>query len=149
MGASSWDYIVPFQDDIIEAMLELQRQVFAAGKFWKGYSNEFDTGSLEELLSMKDTQHFWEWGTHSILDMDRLIYPDEPDEEDTDGAITMFPDDETLRYLGSDRPSRQDFDRARDDLMMNADLPRWHGRYVILYDDGKPAEIAFFGYSGD
>lgn len=146
MGASSWDYVVPYRTDIMEAVLNLQRQVFADGDYWKGYHDEFDTGSLDELLALKDGMRFWEEGTHSILDMDRILVPGAEDEAD---AIDVFPDDETLRFLGSDQPTRQDFDGARDDILLNADLPRWHGRYVILYEDRKPAQIAFFGYSGD
>lgn len=146
MGASGWDYVVPYQADITRALLDLQRQVFDDGEYWKGYGEKWATSSLEELVALKETESFWAEGTHSILDIDRIIDPGALDEP---GAIGALPGDEARDLLGSDRPSRQDYDRVLDDLLMDLDVPRWSGRYVILYEDGQPAEIAFWGCSGD
>lgn len=30
-----------------------------------------------------------------------------------------------------------------------SDVPRWSGRYVIIYRDEAPDQIAFWGVSGD
>lgn len=146
MGASGWDYVVPYGSDVDQVLRDLQRRIFDEEDFYKGYNDEWDVGSFEELLSCKDTDEFWEEGTHSILDIDRIIGTDELDSA---GAVRELTTDEARSRLGTDRPTRPDFERVYDDLMVNTDFPRWSGRYVVLYEDGKPHEIAFWGYSGD
>jgi hypothetical protein len=90
-------------------------------------------------------------GTHSIIDMDRVIDPSEPDGFSTVRPLT---DAEVRRYFGTDRPTRGDFDRAYAGDGPDPDLraigPNWSGHCVVLYDlDGSPSAIAFWGFSGD
>jgi len=46
--------------------------------------------------------------------------------------------------FGSDRPTRADFDGVDVEY-----APRWSGHCTVLYMDGIPDEIAFWGLSGD
>jgi len=161
MGASGWDYVAPYQKDAAQALVDLQRELIANGEYYHGQSPDelspeereqggwgsyYQFESLDALLAAKETDEFWEQGTHSILDMDRIVDSGRPDEA---GAIAVLSDEETVRLLGSGRPTRSDFERARMDLLRNADFPSSSGRCVVLYDDGRPDGIAFWGYSGD
>ncbi len=158
MGASGWDYRVPYQPDAEAAFTQLQEQVLESGDFlWQEEYYGPRPTTRWELAAVKDTEEFWEEGTHSILDMDRLI---PADDEDNDGTVRPLTPDELRRYFGTDRPSEADFDRvylctpgtdpvewARRDIL--TDLRGWSGRYTVLYDAGRPQQIIFFGFSGD
>jgi hypothetical protein len=154
MGASSWDYVVPYQDDITRAFAELQQRVFDEGDYYRDdYDDFLDVTSLEALLAGKESERFWEVGTHSILDMDQIIDAGRPDEA---GAIRALSGEELRTHLGSDHPTRADWERAFNvptqpgtSAPINAGFPRWSGRYAVLYRDGAPHEIAFWGWSGD
>src|SRR5688500_9378050 len=66
MGASCWSYFTPYATDAAVAFTRLQADVFARGDFYVHEGAKFR--SLEEL---RDVQR--EEGTHSILDMDRVV----------------------------------------------------------------------------
>ena len=148
MGASGWDYLVPYRPEVAEALLDLQAQVFSDGDYYD-YWTECSAPppeTIEDLWAAKESPDFWDVGTHSILDIDKIVGVTEPD---SPGAIRAMTPDEMHAVLGTDRPTRTDFERTsphRDSLL---DFPRWSGRYVILYKDERPDEIAFWGFSGD
>jgi hypothetical protein len=148
VGASGWDYLVPYRPEVAEALLDLQAQVFNDGDYYQ-YWRLFGTPrpeTIEDLWAAKETPDFWDVGTHSILDIDKIASVSEPD---SPGAIRALSAPEMHAVLGTDRPTRTDFERALPGSDSLLDVPRWSGRYVILYKDERPDEIAFWGYSGD
>jgi hypothetical protein len=158
VGASGWDYLVPYQPDAEAAFRQLQEQVLESGEFlWREEYYGPRPTTRWQLAAIKDRVEFWEEGTHSILDMDRIV---PADDEDHDGTVRPLAPDEVQHYFGTDRPTEADFDRAYrytpgTDILewsrhsLFADLRRWSGRYTILYDGGQPQQIIFFGCSGD
>ena len=83
-----------------------------------------------------------EEGTHSILDMNRVVGPDE-----RPGFATVEPvtPEEARRSAGTEVLTREHVPLIND----LADR-RWYGRCAVLHDnDGRPIEIYFFGFSGD
>lgn len=156
MGASCWDYIVPFQQDITRVLSILQQRVFDEGDYYWDLDDGgdvIDRTSLAALFASKDSDRFWEVGTHSILDMDSISAADQPDAE---GAIRALSADGVTRHLGSPQPTRADFERAfnlpvnpGESAPIDSGYPKWSGRLTILYRDGEPDEIAFWGCSGD
>jgi hypothetical protein len=158
MGASGWDYLVPYQPDAEAAFRQLQEQVLESGEFlWREEYYGPRPTTRWQLAAVKDRVEFWEEGTHSILDMDRIV---PADDEDHDGTVRPLAPDEVQHYFGTDRPTEADFDRAYrytpgTDILewsrhsLFADLRRWSGRYAILYDGSQPQQIIFFGCSGD
>ena len=153
MGASSWNYIVPFQKDIAQALADLQRRVFDEGEYYRSDDYDIDYSSLEALFAARESDVFWDVGTHSILDIDQIIETGRPDEP---GAIRALSSDETRALLGGEQPTRADLERAYNvpvemgcDTPIESGYPRWSGRFTILYRDGVPDELAFWGYSGD
>jgi hypothetical protein len=143
MGASEWYYFVPYQEDLGQAFTALQQQVLAERDYYSDVVGEFE--SMAELGEAKRTEDFWEAGTHSILDMHKIIDPTRPDAE---GAIRPLAPDEVRSIFGADHPARPDFERHRASESYQ-DCPRWSGRCAVLYQDGKPHEIVFWGCSGD
>jgi hypothetical protein len=168
MGASGWMYIEPSQSSIAETFAALQARVLASGDFLWGdeytlnnpdlragfleHGGSLDDleprpDSLHRLAELKQHDHFWEEGTHSILDMDRII---SPHDEDHDGTVRPLAEDEIVTYLGSDRPTAAEFEQAYAESTLSELTPRrWSGRCTPLYFDDVPAEVAFWGFSGD
>ena len=54
-------------------------------------------------------------------------------------------------WIGSGKPTRADFERAHQDGgLVELIEERWTGCCTVLFtEDGEPAEIAFWGISGD
>ena len=150
MGATGWEYVVPYHEDVERALLDLQAELIAREEVSNSHRPEdadrYDIRSLEDLRAAQATEEFWEVGTHSILDIDQVI---EAGQQDVAGAIAPLSAERTRRCLGSDRPSREDFERARAENRLDWEFPRWSGRYVVLYRDGRPDGIGFWGFSGD
>jgi len=147
MGASHWRYYVPYQPDLNAALDALQRRVFAEGDYWwargelgKVASEYPDRPStIDELFEDDAVQ---EEGAHSILDMSHVLADgEEPDY----GTIQLVTPAEALQSTGTERLAREHIP-AIDALAER----RWFGRCAILHDpQGQPAEIYFWGFSGD
>ena len=143
MGASAWHYVVGYQPDTRQAFVELQETVLAEGSYYHGLRDRLTFASMAELDEARNTEGFWEEGTHSILDMMTFSGPAE---EDDIAVVRQLRDDEVRASFGHDRPTGADFERfVAGDWMVN----RWEGRATVLYRDGNPDGLAFWGISGD
>jgi hypothetical protein len=148
MGASGWYYRVAFQPSAEAALVKLQEQILASHDYlWIGEDDERPR-SLEQLADIKDDEEFWAEGTHSILDVDRIVAVAAKDQ---DGSVRPLSVAEVRGLLGSDRPSAADFERAfAGGMGAVADVNRnWSGRCTVLYAGDRPSEYAFWGMSGD
>jgi hypothetical protein len=150
LGASGWEYVVAYQADMAEALDSVRRRVFAEGSFL----NPSEIGlpapeSIDDLV----TEPYWEFmgtsGTHSILDVLNVTSAD--DETQPGATIRPLTAPECQELFGTPRPSRADFGRASDSgqLYEYVHGGRGTGRAAVLWAEGTPAEIAFWGYSGD
>jgi hypothetical protein len=140
LGASDWHYVVGYQDDVSAAFTALQETVLAEGNYYQGSKTY---ASMSDLLAAKHTDEFWGEGTHSILDMMEIVGPDGKDETAT---VRMLRDDEVQAHFGTNRPTTADYERF---LATDWYTNRWESRATVLYKDGQPAELAFWGISGD
>ncbi|GAB3880959.1 hypothetical protein GCM10029964_036220 [Kibdelosporangium lantanae] len=162
MGASGWDYRVSYAGSVETSLLALQEQVLASGDFlwpWEDYDPDEDEDivprptTMAELNAAKEIEEFWDAGTHTILDVDRMVAGD----DDEIGGIRPLTDDELTEWFGSVEPSAADFERVpmhiqrvgETGTLSDLTETRWTGRSVVLYRDGKPAEVVFWGFSGD
>ncbi|UQU67568.1 hypothetical protein COUCH_15400 [Couchioplanes caeruleus] len=146
MGASMWDYITPFQPDLAAALQALRRQVFEEQEYYFLPGDDGWPQTMEQLSADEEVHYT---GTHSILDISRVIGPDEPDDY---GTLRPLRPTEQLRYFGSQTPSRDDFLHAygqRGPRTLVLQGVRWSGYCTPLFADGKPMEIAIWGFSGD
>ncbi len=132
MGAEPYDYTVPYQDDIQQALDQLRAHVFASGEY---HGAQFSPSTPEEALEIAA-----EDGTRSILDIMRVS--DAPDF----CCAAPLSATELERYFGTDKPTRAHLEQS-DSFW--EDIERGHCRYVILYDGDQPQQIYFAGYSFD
>ncbi|WP_055588297.1 hypothetical protein [Peterkaempfera griseoplana] len=147
MGASHWDYYVPYREDLEAALQELRHKVFQAEDyFWDPWDDDAAErvakprpATIDELWEDGDVQ---EEGTHSILDMHRVVQPGEEPDYFTVQPVTAA---EALRAAGTDRLTR-----AHVEALQPLAAQRWFGRCAVLHTPaGEPEEIYFWGFSGD
>lgn len=166
MGASGWQYFVPYQSDITQALYELKEQVFQSGKYYKQepfwqntdeseYNDEPDEELRQELIewlrtmkAMKEPttiEELFLWngedGTHSILDIKSVSA--EPDF----GTISPLSQEELMLFFGTYEPTKAMVEQKAVEIMQLR--KSWQGTYVIAYKDGLPNDIFITGFSGD
>jgi hypothetical protein len=147
MGAEPYFYFVKYQEDQDQALQELRRREFLAGRYYpamdvlrfpvnpQAASPGAQHDSIEEAFEDADAD-----GTRSILDLDRIST--EPDF----GAVTPLGDDVLKALYGTDRPTRKMIER---NMEFFEDLDRGHGTSIVVWKDDQPDEIFFAGYSYD
>lgn len=159
MGASGWDYRVPYVGSVEKTFIAVQEQILADGGYiwpWEDIDPDFVDGeplprpsSLEALRVAKVLEEYWEEGTHTLLDIDRVI----SGEGDEFGAVRLLVADELSRLFGTEQPTAADFDRvyrsSSEGPLLDLLGDRWSGRSMVIYDNGSPAEVFFWGSSGD
>lgn len=148
MGAHPWFYLTPYQDDIRKAMLELREREFRAGRYnpavaFPDMSDEAPGAqhdSIEEAREAADAD-----GTRSIVDMDDISAgPADPDDPPF-GLVSRVPPEVLLELYGTAQPTKQ----MIADMTFLEEIERGTGVYIVVYDQGKPSEICFAGYSYD
>jgi hypothetical protein len=154
MGASDWEYVVPYQPDLGAALDALRRQVFASGEYVKPsfYGDVFDLPEPRSVDDLTEQEQYWEFmgtsGTHSIIDVPNVVLAGFTGEEF--GTIRLLSDAECAELFGATQPSRADYTPLAGSERLHEYVTggRGTGRAVVLWADGTPAEIAFWGYSG-
>jgi hypothetical protein len=171
MGAHPYYYFTPYQEDIGAALQALRDQEFRAGRYDPAMRNANPPlymfqfrfppdssspapgpvhASLQQAFDNMD-----EAGTGSILDL--INVADDPD------SFTLSPvsDSDLQDLFGTAQPTRADVERVllnagallSDDGETALDfwemIDRGEGRYIVLYQDGRPAELFMAGYSFD
>jgi hypothetical protein len=150
VGASSWHYVqdVPpgRRVDLETALVRLQERVLASGDF---YYSEAEwraprPATLTDLAVTRATEEFWEVGSHSILDVDRVIGAYAPDR---DGTVRPLARKETKALFGTRRPGRERFEEVVTEAP--PEVRRWSARCQVLFDGRRPVAVGFWGVSGD
>lgn len=147
MGASTWRYVAAWTGSLESSLRALQQQDFdEPDSFFRAELAESGLpapATLEDLWYSGHYDEFMEGlGTHSILDTPHM-----------GKEIVQLTSAETLSAFGVDKPTREDWERASrrpgglflDDYLDH----RGTGRCVVLYRDGLPHEVLFWGLSGD
>ena len=161
MGASGWDYRAPYAGSVEATLTAVQEQVLMSGDYiwpWDidpDYPGEDQDqavprpSSLAELAAAKEIEEFWDEGTHTILDTDRVITAG----DGYVGAIFPLTSAELSRVFGTQQPSAADFDRVYQPgpggPLGRLLGERWNGRSMVIYEDGTPEEDYIWGFSGD
>ncbi len=153
MGAEPYWYIVPYEADIEAALQKLRQREFQAGRYNPvtpfpefpvdagAAGSTPQHGSIEEVLEGMD-----EDGTRSILDIERAALA--PVDDSQMPFCTAFPlaDSDLATLFGTAQPTRQ---MAQNSDAMWDRIGRGSAIYVVLFDNAKPSEILFAGYSFD
>lgn len=146
MGASPWFYFVDYQADINKALQELRQREFKAGRYnpaeWfpnfpvnPNHAPGCKHASIEEAMEDGDAD-----GTRSILDIERIS--ESPDY----GVASPISKDDLQKFFGTDKPTRKMIESNHD---LFDDLERGQGVYCLVYENDKPSQIFFAGYSYD
>lgn len=168
MGGHSYWYFVEYHPDIQIALQDLRKREFEAGRYNPMNPFPFDLDLNERVKAISASNNQYSSieaaveaadadGTRSILDIFQVS--DSPD-----FCVTCpFPTENLLRFFGTDKPSREliesvvlegkPLDFWDDDYDMLEEfwrtIGRGESRYIIMYNDDKPLEIFFVGYSFD
>ncbi len=146
MGAHPWFYAVPCEDDLAHALSALREREFRAGRYNPverfprfppdpAHAPGCGHASIEAARAAAGAS-----GTRSILDMLRIA--NKPDF----GAVTPLDEDELEELIGDPRPSAEDILDCED---IFDSIERGQGVCAVAYENGKPAQIIFVGYSYD
>ncbi len=146
MGAHPWYYSVPYVEDIAGALSVLRDSEFCAGRYYpvemfprfpidKNHVPGCRHASVEAARQAAGAN-----GTRSILDILRL--GDRPDF----GVASSLSEDELEDLFGTRTPSAEEIMDCEE---LFEQIERGQGVYVTAYDDGKPTQIIFLGYSYD
>ena len=148
MGASGWEYFVPYQPDLQAALDRLRRQVFETGDYWWAVPSAFGKSAADFPDRPRTEDQLWaeevvqESGTHSILDVRWVV--DDGEQPDF-GTVEPVTEAEALDVIGVAKPTR-----AHVAALEKLADQRWFGRCAVLHDAaGEPEEIWFWGFSGD
>ncbi|GAA1285260.1 hypothetical protein OHU25_42495 [Streptomyces sp. NBC_00117] len=159
MGASGWGYVTPYRGSLEATLEALHDEVFE-----ELYGDGDEYGSREELYA--DEEFMGEEGTHSILDVQRLVETTEPPQQRETDYFTLrpLPTARLVHHFGTERPTVQQYEDAmaqayeamstrrpvdEDTTLLGEHRMRWTGVYVVLYTDSQPTHVGFFGASGD
>lgn len=84
-----------------------------------------------------------------IIDVVNVVPPDFDGEEF--GTVRILSDSESADLFGSVQPGDENYLRVAgsEPLFGYVTGGRWTGRAAVLWADGAPSEIVFWGYSGD
>lgn len=158
MGASGWDYVTPYKGTVEKSLEALHTQVFQ-----ELYGDDETYGDLEELW--QDAEFMGEEGTHSILDIDRVVHtttaPSDHNIGDY-GTLRPLAHERIVHHFGTDRPTPGRFEELlaqahsaigcppdHAETLLDECRMRWTGVYVVLYTDDEPTHLGIFGFSGD
>jgi hypothetical protein len=144
---------VPYEADVEHALQKLRQREFQAGRYnpvmmFPEFPLRLDVAtpgpqhrSIEEVLENAN-----EDGTRSILDITQVA--GSPIDEGQMPFFTAFPlaNTDVIDLFGTPRPTRQ---MVEANHLMWDRIERGSAIYVTLYDDDKPCEILFAGYSFD
>ncbi len=147
MGASYWSYLVPYDDDVERAFRKLQAAVFARREYYS-HDPKRRFASIDDLLEAQA-----EDGTHSILDMTRVVDEVAPPRPSPQEAASRL-----LAAIAAGAPLPYGTIFRLDDGGARATTPpeptelgieRGTGRYTVVYEGDRPKSLWFGGISGD
>ncbi|MER7170502.1 hypothetical protein [Streptomyces mesophilus] len=162
MGASGWQYVTAYEGSVEASLAALHARVFA-----EEYGEDDAYECLDDLWD--DEEFMGEEGTHSILDIQRVVYltsPPDPANEDDYGTLRPVGPGRVRHHFGTEHPTPAQFEsllaqaheasraaRPRPtDTLLDEPHMRWSGLFVLLYADSgerEPSHVGIFGYSGD
>ncbi|MGW2820117.1 hypothetical protein ACWC24_03820 [Streptomyces sp. NPDC001443] len=156
MGASGWDYVTEYDGDAAAALDALHARVFQ-----EKYGDGSEYRSLAELW--EDEEFMGEEGTHTILDIDRVVATDDPPTElrvSDYNTLRPLASDRVVHHFGTDRPTVEQYERLvaaaapasheeHERSLLGECRMRWTGYYVVLHSDDEPTHLGIFGFSGD
>jgi hypothetical protein len=156
MAGEPWKVRAPFDANIDSVLENTRQRVFREGRYTKVEGHPFVTVEELDAFFMREELSFGEpdaegWasadmsgatGTQSILDIrgvgDRIAF----------GVAAPLNDGELREVFQTTTPSTADMTDDRETDVYQR-LRRGECAYVVVYDEDRPSQIIFYGYSWD
>jgi len=132
MGAETYTWVTKYKKNLADALATARMEVFAAGKF---IGAEEHPASIEEAVELGA-----ECGTGSLLDIVSV--------NEASGLCSVCPvsKEECVEFFGTERPTFAEIEKC---MPFWESFDRGEARAVTLYENGKPAQICFAGWTID
>jgi hypothetical protein len=138
------------------ALQELRERVFRDREYFWWDDFEEDEPRPATIEGIWASEHMKDSGTHSILDVSRVVATTEEPSWDNwredFGTVRPLAEDRVLRHFGTERPTRAQFEAltgpGHAEFICEVQM-RWTGLYVLLYEGDAPTEVGIWGFSGD
>ena len=146
MGGEPWKIVSPWCSEIERVLHSTRERVFREGSY-RQLRRPFTSLDALDAFFMEPSDEDLEsgdafGGTESILDIRAVGTEREP------GCTAPLSTQDVSRIFGTETPSAADLTPQREAAIYNL-LTRGDSYYVVLYANGNPAEVAFYGYSWD
>lgn len=140
MGGNTWAGTGPHRPDPAAAFHRAQEEELARD------DHGFTGMTMAELWQDEEWQEYiGTGGTGTVLDFDRLVPADHPG--DCFAAVRPLTERELRAWCPDGRPTRAAWEDALPDLLR--DVGRGYGRCTVLYRDGEPVEVGYWGCTYD
>lgn len=140
MGGNGWYQTGPYQEDLAAAFRQAQEQELAKD------CHGFEDRTIDELWGDEDWQEYiMTGGTGTVLDQVHLVDPTY-----SQGGPFMRPltEGEVRAWSPSGRPTEAEWLGAMESDRL--EFPeRACGNCTVLYDEGHPAQIGYWGVTAD
>ncbi|MEU1516844.1 hypothetical protein ABZ490_32655 [Streptomyces sp. NPDC005811] len=140
MGGNAWSHTGPYQSDPVAAFRQAQEDELARD------DHGFEGRSVEDLWNDPDWhEYIFTGGTGTVLDFPLMI---EPTNTDDGPFIRPLTDAEVRAWAPHARPTHGEWEAALD----SERLPfpgRAQGNCTVLYRDGRPDQIGYWGVTAD
>jgi hypothetical protein len=140
MGGDAWRHTGPYQPDLAAAFRQAQEEELVKD------NHGFEGRSVEELWRDPTWhEYIFTGGTGTVLDFPLMI---EATDTDSGPFIRPLTDREVRAWAPNCRPTYEEWDDALDSYRL--DFPgRTQGNCTVLYRDGQPAQIGYWGVTAD
>ncbi|MEU6215392.1 hypothetical protein ABZ891_36540 [Streptomyces sp. NPDC047023] len=151
------DYVTGYDGDAEAALAALRARVFQ-----DEYGSDARYRSLEDLS--EDEEFMGTEGTHTILDIDRVVTTDDPPTRSgvaDYGTLRPLALDRVMHHFGTHRPSVERYEEVvaaageaasheeHEQSLLGECRMGWTGYYVVLCSADRPTHLGIFGSSGD
>ncbi|MET8585371.1 hypothetical protein ABZX39_31485 [Streptomyces collinus] len=141
MGGDCWTHTGPYQRDLEAAFRRAQEHELAEDDHGFGAGRTID----ELWLDPAWQEYIFTGGTATVLDFPLMIDAADPDDGPYMRPLT---EEEILAFAPHGRPTHAEWDEALDTDRL--DFPgRAQGRCTVLYTDGEPTHIGYWGCTAD
>ncbi len=148
MGGHPYWYFVPYKDDVQHVLDDLREREFKAGRYspvipfiefeepaFSAQAPGAKHRSVKEAVEASATE-----GTRSILDIRKV------GKKCDYGVATPLSTETVQELYRTTQPTRK---MVEGNMVFLEDVERGQCVYLLLYENGKPSEICFAGYSYD
>lgn len=141
MGGNLWWQTGPYQRDLRAAFRQAQEQELAKNH------HGFQGRTMEELWEEEGWQEYiFTGGTGTVLDLVDMV---DPTDDGRGPVVRLLSDREVRPWAPSGQPTYTEWVDALDCGKLDFPPGRGCGNCTVLYHDGQPAQIGYWGVTND